>query len=30
VLLERLKEIVPMFQTCVSDLESLTVPASSL
>ena len=30
VLLERLKEIVPMFQTCVSDLESSTVPASSL
>jgi FlaA1/EpsC-like NDP-sugar epimerase len=26
VLLERLKEIVPMFQTCVSDAESSTVP----
>jgi len=30
VLLERLKEIVPMFQACVSDPESSTVPASSL
>ena len=30
VLLERLKEIVPMFQTCVSDPESSTVSASSL
>lgn len=31
VLLERLKEIVPMFQTCVSsDVESSTVPAGSL
>ena len=30
VLLERLKEIVPMFQTCVSDAESSTVPTGSL
>ncbi|MEQ1845392.1 MAG: UDP-N-acetylglucosamine 4,6-dehydratase family protein, partial [Nitrospira sp.] len=30
VLLERLKEIVPMFQTCVFDAESSTVPASTL
>jgi FlaA1/EpsC-like NDP-sugar epimerase len=29
VLLERLKEIVPMFQTFVSDAESSTVPTSS-
>jgi FlaA1/EpsC-like NDP-sugar epimerase len=30
VLLERLKEIVPMFQACVSDAESSTVQASPL
>ncbi len=30
VLLERLKEIVPMFQTCVSASESSTVPTGSL
>ena len=30
VLLERLKEIVPMFQTCVSEAESSTVPTGSL
>ena len=30
VLLERLKEIVPMFQTCVSDPESSTVPTGLL
>ncbi|MGC4099205.1 MAG: SDR family NAD(P)-dependent oxidoreductase [Nitrospira sp.] len=29
VLLERLKEIVPMFEACVSDSESSTVPTSS-
>jgi hypothetical protein len=30
VLLERLKEIVPMFQTCVSDPESSALPVSTL
>lgn len=30
VLLERLKEIVPMFQACVSDAESSTVPTGPL
>lgn len=30
VLLERLKEIVPMFQICVSDTESSTVPTGPL
>ena len=30
VLLERLKEIVPMFRACVSDGESSTVPTGSL
>lgn len=30
VLLERLKEIVPMFQACVSDMELSTVKTGSL